>query len=184
VSDGSLRHRGFAASATCGWVVYGYMVGDSEYEWPGGVTAAGGSAVHGERRWLTSQRAELQGLLSVLIGIELSGWGGSVVLRLDNEAAAVTSGEVSFETVGASEWLLKDTDKLADSDLVNEIAAWKNKYLTGRRSGEVVQVKWKRGHPERHKGKCPSGWNVHDKGIFLADLIADEFHTTGGSVEL
>jgi len=50
VSDGSLRHRGFAASAT-------------------------------------SQRAELQGLLSVLIGVELSGWCGSVVLRLDNEAA-------------------------------------------------------------------------------------------------
>ena len=106
------------------------------------------------------------------------------ILRLDNEAAAITRGEISFETVGASEWVLKDIDQLADSDLVNEIAAWKSKHLAGRRSGEVVQVKWKRGHPERHKGKRPSGWDVHDKGIFLADLIVDEFHTIGGSMEL
>ena len=75
--------------------------------------------------------------------------------------------------MGASEWVLQDTDKLEDSDLVNEIAAWKSKYLAGRRSGEVVQDKRKRGHPERHKGKCPSGWNVHDKGLFLIDLIAE-----------
>lgn len=56
------------------------------------------------------------------------------------------------------------------------IAAWKSKYLEGRRSGEVVHVKLKTGHPERHKSKCPSGRDVHDKGMFLAD----EFHTIGG----
>ena len=33
VSDGSLKHRGFAASATCGWVIYGYTLGEKEYEW-------------------------------------------------------------------------------------------------------------------------------------------------------
>ena len=60
------------------------MVGDPEYEWPGGVTARRGSAVHGERRWLTSERAEL----SVLIGVELSDWGVSVVLWQENEATA------------------------------------------------------------------------------------------------
>ena len=67
VSDGSLRDAGYQASATCGWVVYGYMIREKEYSWGDGVVAAAGSAVHGERRWLTSQRAELQGLLSVLI---------------------------------------------------------------------------------------------------------------------
>ena len=67
---------------------------------------------------------------------------------------------------------------------MNEIAAWKSKYLAGRRNDEVVQVKWKRGHPAQHKGMCPSGWNVHDTWMFLADLIADGFRTIGGSVEL
>ena len=67
VSDGSLKHRSFAASATCGWVIYGYTLGDKQYEWKGTVAAAGGSSVHGGRRWLTSQRAELQGLFIHLI---------------------------------------------------------------------------------------------------------------------
>ena len=182
VSDGSLRDAGYQASATCGWVVYGYMIREKEYSWGDGVVAAGGSAVHGERRWLTSQRAELQGLLSVLIAIEQSGWSGSVVLRLDNEAAAVSGGEVSFESPGVDEWLLADTDRMADSDLINEIAAWKTKYSESRRSGEGVTVKWQRGHPEKHKRNDKADWSVHDHGIYEADLIADEFHTPGGSV--
>ena len=40
-----------------------------------------------------------------------------------------SGGEVSFEGVEGDEWLLDNTDKLADSDLVNEIAAWKRKYV-------------------------------------------------------
>jgi hypothetical protein len=47
VSDGSLRDAGYQASATCGWVVYGYMIREKEYSWGDGVVAAGGSAVHG-----------------------------------------------------------------------------------------------------------------------------------------
>ena len=116
------------------------------------------------------------------IAIEQSGWKGSVVLRLDNEAAAVSGGEVSFENPGVDEWLLADTDRMADSDLINEIAAWKTKYNEGRRSGEGVTVRWQRGHPEKHKRADKADWSVHDHGIYEADLIADEFHTPGGSV--
>ena len=35
VSDGSLRDAGYQASATCGWVVYGYMIREKEYSWGG-----------------------------------------------------------------------------------------------------------------------------------------------------
>ena len=153
------------------------------------VTATGGSSVRGERRWLTSQRAELQGLLSVLMGVvavELSGWRGSLVLRLDNQAAAVTStsGEVSFDGIGTDDWLLASTDKMADSDLVNEIAAWKKRHLDERRSGEAVQVRLKRGRPEKHKCSRGTDWDMHGRGIYEADLVADEYHTTGRSVQM
>ena len=77
---------------------------------------AGGSSVHGGRRWPTSQRAELQGLLSVLMAVELSGWRDPLVLRLGNQAAVVTSGEVtvSFDGIGTDDWLLASTDEMAD----------------------------------------------------------------------
>ena len=88
-----------------------------------------------------------------------------MVLRLDNQAAAVTSGEVSFNGICTDEWLLASTDKMADSDLVNEIAAWKRRYLDERRSREVVQVRSKRGHHEKHKCSKGTDWDMHDRGI-------------------
>ena len=51
---------------------------------------------------------------------------------------------MSFDGIGTDDWLLASTDKMADSDLVNEIAAWERRYLDERRSGGVVQVRWKR----------------------------------------
>ena len=67
---------------------------------------------------------------------------------------------------------------------MNEIAAWKRKYVEDRSADVTVMVKWKRGHPEKHKRKDKGDWDVHDHGIFWADAVADEFHTKDGSIQV
>ena len=141
-SDGALKGEGSQQLATYGWVI---PIRDRCEE--GGDPArwkcvAGGGVVHGDPRLLCSLRAELNGVLAVVMYLVKIGWSTDVVHRLDN--MGVTQDGVHGERMAMGErgdadmWL-----KTKHIDMWMMLEQWRR-----RLKGEF-RLEWVRGHPEK-----------------------------------
>jgi len=140
--------------------------------------------VAGPPEWTSSTRAEATGLLAALIGAISAGWQDDIELRLDNDTAVGRGGGLQMEDCAdyghataedtpSTASSLRDSLKTENSDIWTEFVAWRDRH---RDTGATVSVIWHPGHPERRKRSDGADWDMEDRAIFLADVVADAMH--------